>query len=102
MIILNHLCIQQAHHFANPLHHPFGESENTTHSYSNSLLEDNIEYADNSDSDFEADEQFDDVRLLTKINRTPNLSDLNNGKFLNDKHINSMHLNIFLNLFYQF
>lgn len=90
-----YLFIQQAHHFANHPHHPFGESENTTHSYSNSLLEDNIGYADNSDSDFEADEQFDDVRLSTKINKTPNLSDLNNGKFLNDRHTFTFQINFF-------
>lgn len=63
----------------------FGESENTTQSYSNSLLEDNIGCADNSDNDFEADEQFEDVRLLPDmsrldISRTAHLSDLDNGK----------------------
>lgn len=62
------------------MHQPFGESENTTQSYSNSLLEDNIGCGDNSDNDFEADEQFEDVRLLPDLDRTPNLSDLNNGE----------------------
>lgn len=93
--------IQQAHHFANHPHHPFGESENTTHSYSNSLLEDNIGYVDNSDSDFEADEQFEDVRLSTKINKTPNLSDLNNGKLLNDRQTHFAFLNQFIDTIFR-
>lgn len=62
------------------MHQLFGESENTTQSYSNSLLEDNVGCADSSDNDFEADEQFEDVRLLPDTDRTPSLSDLDNGE----------------------
>lgn len=61
------------------------ESENTTHSYSNSLLEDEEDNnGDVSDSDFETDEQYEDAHLLlpnAKIENLPNLSDLNNGRF---------------------
>lgn len=61
------------------------ESENTTHSYSNSLLEDEEENnGDVSDSDFETDDQYEDAHLLlpnVKTDKIPNLSDLNNGRF---------------------
>lgn len=61
------------------------ESENTTHSYSNSLLEDEEDNnGDVSDSDFETDDQYEDAHLLLPIAKTeniPNLSDLNNGTF---------------------
>lgn len=61
------------------------ESENTTHSYSNSLLEDEEENnGDISDSDFEADDQYEDAHLLlpnVRVEKIPDLSDLNNGRF---------------------
>ncbi|XP_031617874.1 uncharacterized protein LOC116337441 isoform X2 [Contarinia nasturtii] len=61
------------------------ESENTTHSYSNSLLEDEEDNnGDVSDSDLEADDQYEDAHLLLPIARMekmPDLSDLNNGNY---------------------
>lgn len=56
------------------------ESENTTHSYSNSLLED--EEDNNGDvSDLDADEQYEDARLPNaRADNMPTLSDLNNGR----------------------
>lgn len=61
------------------------ESENTTHSYSNSLLEDEEDNnGDVSDSDFETDDQYEDAHLLlpnVKTDKMPDLSDLNNGRF---------------------
>lgn len=61
------------------------ESENTTHSYSNSLLEDEEENGiDVSDSDYDADDQYEDAYLLlpiVKADKCPDLSDLNNGTF---------------------
>lgn len=61
------------------------ESENTTHSYSNSLLEDEEDNnGDVSDSDFDADDQYEDAHILlpnVKTENIPNLSDLNNGRF---------------------
>lgn len=62
------------------------ESENTTYSYSNSLLEDEEENnGDVSDSDFETDDQYEDAHILlpnvVKTDQIPNLSDLNNGRF---------------------
>lgn len=61
------------------------ESANTTHSYSNSLLEDEEENHDDvSDSDFETDDQYEDAHLLlpnVKTDQIPDLSDLNNGTF---------------------
>lgn len=59
------------------------ESENTTHSYSNSLLEDEEDNnGDVSESDFEADDQYEDAHILllnAKTDKMPKLSDLNNG-----------------------
>lgn len=63
------------------------ETADTTHSYSNSLLEDEEEGDNNGgavtdNSDFETDEQYEDAHLLlpnVKIEQTPNLSDFNNG-----------------------
>lgn len=61
------------------------ESENTTHSYSNSLLEDEEENnGDVSDSDFETDDQYEDAHFIlpnVKTDKMPDLSDLNNGRF---------------------
>lgn len=61
------------------------ESENTTYSYSNSLLEDEEDNnGDVSDSDFETDDQYEDAHLLlpnVKTDQIPNLNDLNNGMF---------------------
>lgn len=60
------------------------ESENTTHSYSNSLLEDEEDNnGDVSDSDLEADDYYEDAHLLlpnSKTEKIPDLSDLNNGR----------------------
>lgn len=62
------------------------ESENTTHSYSNSLLEDEEENnGDISDSDFETDDQYEDAHLLlptAKPDKIPDLNDLNNGRLI--------------------
>lgn len=64
------------------------ESADTTHSYSNSLLED--EEDDNNggavtdNSDFEADEQYEDAHLHVpngRMEKVPNFSDLNNGNY---------------------
>lgn len=64
------------------------ESADTTHSYSNSLLEDeeddNGGGAATDNSDFEADEQYEDAHLHlpnAKIDKVPNFSDFNNGTF---------------------
>lgn len=60
------------------------ESENTTHSYSNSLLEDEEDNnGDVSDSDFETDDQYEDAHIIlpnVKTDTIHNLSDLNNGR----------------------
>lgn len=66
-------------------HKSVSESENTTHSYSNSLLEDEEENnGDVSDSDFETDDQYEDAHFIlpnVKTDKIPDLSDLNNGRF---------------------
>lgn len=62
------------------------ESADTTHSYSNSLLEDedNNGGAVTDNSDFETDEHYEDAHLHlpnVKIEEISNFSDFNNGTF---------------------
>lgn len=66
------------------------ESEDTTHSYSNSLLEDDGD--DKNDNDDDSDEYYGVIQLQSDIQQfhTPDLSDFSNGKcvyFIIIKHV---------------